>query len=145
MQPPRKLHCVEQKENKMKCQCNRQNGPTPKQNFYLLCDKCANRHMLTICLDHRTSSRSSKMEELKRKATIYGATHFGRSDQPGKKFKVIYNNKVLHFGDSSMQDFTQHHDTQRRKNFKQRMKGVGGGKTYLDKNSPLFWSYHLLW
>ena len=98
-----------------------------------------------MCLDRRTASRASKMEELKRKATNYGATYFGRSDQPGKKFKVIYKNKLLHFGDSSMQDFTQHHDTQRRKNFRKRMKGVGGGKTYLDKNSPLFWSYHLLW
>ena len=85
------------------------------------------------------------MQALEKRALAYGATEFGRSARPGKKFKVRYKDKTLHFGDSSMEDFTQHHSAERRRNFKKRMQGVGDGKTYLDKNSPLFWSYHLLW
>lgn len=92
-----------------------------------------------------TSFKSSKMRQLDKKAKNYGATDFGRSNRPGKKFKVVYQGKAIHFGDSTMQDFTQHHDPQRRRNFKKRMQGVGNGKAYQDKTSALFWSYHLLW
>jgi len=85
------------------------------------------------------------MQELERKALSLGATSFRRSTKPTKKFQVLYKGHLIHFGDRSMQDFTQHKDEQRRKNFRKRMQGVNKGKSWKDKTSPLFWSYHLLW
>ena len=37
-----------------------------------------------------------------------------QSDRKGKKFKVLTpKGNIIHFGDSSMKDFTQHKDKQR--------------------------------
>ena len=109
------------------------------RNFYLLCSECA------LLQERAGGFRSAKLRELEKKAKNYGAAEFGRSSRPGKKFRVLYKGKNIHFGQTGMRDFTQHHDPQRRQNFKKRMQGVGGGKAYRDKESPLFWSYHLLW
>jgi hypothetical protein len=91
---------------------------------------------------------ASKFRDLEQRAKNYGATDFGYSNLENKKFRVVYKGKTIHFGDSTMQDFTQHHSKDRRTNFRQRMKGVlqkDGSPAYKDKTSPLFWSYHLLW
>jgi hypothetical protein len=73
-----------------------------------------------------------------------GFTRVGQekdSTRPGKKWMVLAKKgdsyKVVHGGDSSMQDYTQHHDNQRKKNFWNRM-----GHTS-DKFSPRYWHQRL--
>lgn len=73
-----------------------------------------------------------------------GFTRVGQekdSTRPGKKWMVLAKKgdsyKVVHGGDSSMQDYTQHHDNQRKKNFWNRM-----GHTS-DKFSPRYWHKRL--
>jgi len=46
--------------------------------------------------------------------------------------------KVVHGGYKGMQDYTQHHNEQRRKNFWNRMGGKNSSKA-TDPFSPLYW------
>ena len=69
-----------------------------------------------------------------------------KSDRPGKKWKAVFDNdgksKTTHFGASGMQDYTQHHDKERRERYRQRH------KKDLDTNDPTragYLSYYLLW
>jgi hypothetical protein len=77
-----------------------------------------------------------------------------KSFRKGKKFMVkIYlpkldKDKIIHFGSTSYQDYTQHHDTNRKKNYLTRSAGLRNGKGKLTKNdytSPNFWSRRKLW
>ena len=106
------------------------------------------KHVVNMEDSLRIVEAASKFQDLEKRAKNYGATDFGYSNLEKKKFRVVYKGKTIHFGDSAMQDFTQHHSNDRRTNFRQRMKSVlkkDGSPAYKDKNSPLFWSYHLLW
>lgn len=74
------------------------------------------------------------------------------SDRPGKKKMVLAKKgdkvKLLHFGDSKMEDFTQHKDKKRRANYLARSAGIrnkAGELTANDKLSPNFWSRKILW
>lgn len=49
--------------------------------------------------------------------------------------------KVVHFGDSTMQDFTQHKDTARRERYRSRHQR----DNLDDPGSPGFWSWYALW
>ena len=56
--------------------------------------------------------------------------------------------KLLHFGDSRYQDFTQHKDEKRRASYLKRAKGIKnkqGKLTWKDKNTKNYWSVHYLW
>ena len=56
--------------------------------------------------------------------------------------------KLLHFGDASMQDFTQHKDKQRKKNYLNRSAGIkdkSGNLTANNKNSANYWSRKINW
>jgi hypothetical protein len=69
-----------------------------------------------------------------------------RSSRPGKKWMVRVptssgRGKVVHFGDSSMQDFTQHKDTARRERYWNRHQR----DNLDDPGSPGFWSWYALW
>lgn len=72
-----------------------------------------------------------------------------RSTRPGKKWMVRVptssgRGKVVHFGDSSMKDFTQHEDSvrmARRKAYRDRH----AGDNLDDPGSPGFWSWYALW
>ena len=69
-----------------------------------------------------------------------------RSTRPGKKWMVRVptssgRGKVVHFGDSTMQDFTQHKDTARRERYWSRHQS----DNLDDPGSPGFWSWHALW
>jgi hypothetical protein len=75
-----------------------------------------------------------------------------KSNKKGKKGKVfVMKNgvkRLIHFGDSNMQDFTQHKDLERRKSYLARSKGIkdkDGKLTYNNKNSPNYWSRKVLW
>ena len=82
------------------------------------------------------------------KAKQLGASEFGLSDSKDKRFYVRYNNKIIHFGLKNGETFIDHHDKIKRKNWRKRhskIKNKYGQYVYLLKNSPSFWSYHLLW
>ncbi len=75
-----------------------------------------------------------------------------KSTKAGKKMMVyvMKNGKktLIHFGDSSMKDFTQHKDEARRKSYLARSGGIRnkqGKLTKNDKNSANYWSRKILW
>lgn len=65
-----------------------------------------------------------------------------QSTRPGKKWMVLAKKgddyKVVHGGDKSMQDYTQHGSEKRRENFWNRMGGKNSEKAS-DPFSPLYW------
>ena len=74
------------------------------------------------------------------------------SKAKNKKFSVYVmkdgKKKLIHFGSSLHQDFTQHKDEKRRKSYLARAKGIKNKKgelTWKDKNTPNYWSVHYLW
>lgn len=75
------------------------------------------------------------------------------SKAKNKKFSVIVKSdsgkkKLINFGDSRYQDFTQHGDKKRRESYRKRARGITnkkGEKVYLNKNTPAYWSYNYLW
>lgn len=103
-------------------------------NFSFLCARCA-----------LLRAREEREQRIREHALRLGATDFKRSVSKGKKYCVQYKGKKIHFGASGMQDFTQHRDNERRRNFRRRAEGIKNGEAYKDKFSPLYWSYHLLW
>lgn len=70
-----------------------------------------------------------------------------KSDKPKKKYYVVIDKqdgkrtKKIYFGDSSYEDYTQHHDKQRREQYRSRH----SGDNIHDYNSAGFWSWHVLW
>lgn len=70
-----------------------------------------------------------------------------KSDKPDKKWQAIFRTdngrfKTTHFGAKGMDDYTQHHDKERRERYRQRH------KKDLETNDPTragYLSYHLLW
>jgi hypothetical protein len=69
-----------------------------------------------------------------------------KSDRPGKKKMVLAKEgekvRVVHFGDSTMKDFTQHGSKARRKSYCARSGGIKGGQGKLSAN---YWSRKTLW
>ena len=74
-----------------------------------------------------------------------------KSTKKGKKGMVFVKSesggkRLIHFGDSSMQDFTQHKDEKRRASYCARSGGIRNKAGKLpDKNSPNWWSRKVLW
>jgi len=75
-----------------------------------------------------------------------------KSKAKNKKFSVYVmkdgKKKLIHYGDSRYEDFTQHKDKERRKSYLLRAKGIRNKKgelTYKDKNSANYWSVKTLW
>ena len=70
-----------------------------------------------------------------------------KSSKPDKKYMAVFENengrqKTTHFGDSSAQDYLQHHDKERRERYRTRH------KKDLETGDPTragFLSYYLLW
>jgi len=69
-----------------------------------------------------------------------------KSTRPGKKMmvKACQNGKerLVHFGDSSMQDYRQHKSKARRKSYCARSGGIKGGDGKLSAN---YWARKVLW
>lgn len=76
----------------------------------------------------------------KRGFTRVGAKR--KSNRPGKKWMVLAKKgdkyKIVHGGYKGMQDYTQHRNRKRQKNFWNRMGGRNSGKA-TDPFSPLYW------
>lgn len=75
-----------------------------------------------------------------------------KSSNPKKKGMVYVkkngNKRLIHFGDAKMQDFTQHKDPKRRKNYLNRSAGIRdkqGNLTANNKNSANYWSRKVNW
>jgi hypothetical protein len=72
-----------------------------------------------------------------------------KSNRKNKKFKVLTpNGKIIHFGDSRYEDFTQHKDKKRQENYCKRARGIKNKKgelTYKDPESANYYSYKFLW
>lgn len=71
------------------------------------------------------------------------------SSREGKKWmvKITFIDggvKTIHFGDSTMEDYTQHHDAVRRQRFHQRFASLIE-KTKNNPLSPMYYSAKLLW
>jgi hypothetical protein len=69
-----------------------------------------------------------------------------KSWRAGKK-KVVKacangQERIVHFGDSSMKDFTQHRSKERRKSYCARSGGIKGGEGKLSAN---YWARKVLW
>ena len=69
----------------------------------------------------------------------------GYSNNKNKKYYVILKNgKIIDYGNINYQDYIIHQDDKRRDNFKKRFH-----KLYMKNKdnieSPLFWSYNILW
>jgi len=96
------------------------------------------------------SSLKVATEEWKRNKPLYKPV---KSNKSGKKGMVYVldkngNKRLLHFGDSSMEDFTQHKDKDRRKNYLARSAGIkdkDGNLTKNNKNKANFYSRKYLW
>lgn len=78
---------------------------------------------------------------------------YEKSDRPAKKWMTTRpDGKVVYFGSPAHEDFTQHHDLERRKRFRARMAGIilksgpNKGKKAIDiKFSPAWLSYYVTW
>ena len=75
-----------------------------------------------------------------------------KSSKAGKKGMVYVmkdgSKKLIHFGLSSMQDYTQHKDKDRKKSYCARSGGITdktGKLTKNNKNSANYWSRKILW
>ncbi len=85
---------------------------------------------------------------MEQKARRLGASEFGLSDRKKKRFYVVYDNKIIHFGLKNGHSFIDHHDKTKRENWRKRhtkIMNMRGEYVYLLKSSPSFWSYNLLW
>ncbi len=74
-----------------------------------------------------------------------------KSSKAGKKGQVYVKSdsggkRLIHFGDSSMQDFTQHKDEKRRASYCARSGGIKDKSGKLPgKDSANWWSRKILW
>jgi hypothetical protein len=66
-----------------------------------------------------------------------------KSERKGKKFKVKSpSGKILHFGNSLYEDFTQHRDEVRRKSYCARSSGIRNKQGKLTKNNKESANYY---
>jgi len=63
------------------------------------------------------------------------------STRKGKKWMVRVDGRLIHFGSASHDDYTIHHDKERRRRYSIRHKN----DNIHDENKPGFWAYWLLW
>ena len=88
-------------------------------------------------------------ENWKKNKPLYIPVKSSNSKKKGMVY-VIKNDKkrLIYFGDSSMEDFTQHKDKERRKNYLSRSGGITdkvGNLTKNNKNSANYYSRKYLW
>ena len=86
-----------------------------------------------------------------------GNYNYLKSTRSNKKLMTVVRGKIVHFGDSSMQQYTDktgiwkhkdHKDKKRQKSYLARAKGIknkNGDLTYRDPTSPNWHSVRILW
>lgn len=81
-------------------------------------------------------------------AIKFGASDFGRSKRKNKRFYVVYDDKIIHFGSDVGKTYYDHNDKLKRDNWYKRHSKIynkEGIQSIKNKHSPAFWSAHLLW
>ena len=82
------------------------------------------------------------------KAKKLGATDFGKSKIKGKKYYIIYNNKIINFGSEEGSTFIDHFDKGIKNAWIARhskIKNKDGQHVIKLKSSPSYWSKNILW
>ena len=99
-----------------------------------------------------TSLKEKSAEVEYRGRTFPGYNKPIRSDRKGKKKMVLVKRgdkiKLVHFGQKGYEDFTQHKDKKRQKNYLTRSAGIrnkSGKLTKDDPFSPNYWARRKLW
>ena len=85
---------------------------------------------------------------LRERAIKLGATDLVPSLRRDKKWAVLYRGRWINFGAKGYEDFRQHHDPVRRASYRKRHAGIllkYGRPAYTVKESPAYWSWHVLW
>ena len=88
------------------------------------------------------------MSSVKDKAKRLGATELGISTRATKRFYVLYQGKVIHFGARGGSTFLDHGDPVKRDAWRARHSKIvsaDGTPFYMIKTSPEYWAWHLLW
>ena len=87
----------------------------------------------------------SNPEVVFRRARDYGINHIAISTHASKKYMIrTPDNRIVHFGQFGMEDFTKHKNEKRRSAYLARANGIKGDWK-LDKYSPNNLSINLLW
>ena len=72
-----------------------------------------------------------------------------KSNKKSKKWMTVSpSGKTVYWGSPNMQDYTQHHDRQRRKSYRKRASGIllkDGTRAIDRKYSPAFYAYYVTW
>lgn len=81
-------------------------------------------------------------------ARFYGATDLYKSNIEGKRYTVVFDNKIIHFGSSEGKAYIDHFDDKKRRAWYSRHYEIlnkEGKRVIHLKSSPSFWSARLLW
>ena len=82
-------------------------------------------------------------DELRKKAKFLGVTQFGKSCVKNKRYYVIYNNKIIHFGSDVGRTFIDHNNIDKKKAWYARHSKIRNCINL--RSSPSYWSANLLW
>ena len=89
------------------------------------------------------------LKTFKEKKPLYKPRTSTKSGKKGMVYVIKDGKKILlHFGDATMKDFTQHKDPKRRKSYLARSGGIRdkqGRLTKNNRNSANYWSRKILW
>ena len=90
-----------------------------------------------------------KLNKVRKKAKSLGIKgDIVKSSKQNKKYDLVIGNKKISFGAKGYDDYLDHNDEKRRKNYRARHSGIinkDGRKAISIKNSPAYLSYNLLW
>ena len=104
--------------------------------------------MTAISLVLRFYYPNINMDNLYKKAIKLGGSDFGISTTQHKRFFVVYDGRIIHFGSKHAKTFIDHHDDDKRKAWIARhskIKNKDGQYVIHLKTSPSYWSCKILW
>ena len=85
---------------------------------------------------------------MEKRAKMYGATEFGKSTTTNKRYYVVYNGKIINFGQPGAHTYADGATVQKRDAYRARHRKIklkDGSFAYKNKNQASFWAYRLLW
>jgi hypothetical protein len=88
------------------------------------------------------------MVSLRKRALELGATDFGESKRNGKRYYVVYDGEIIHFGSDRGSTFVDHKDENIKNAWLARhsqIKNRAGEFVINLKTSPAYWSHKILW
>jgi hypothetical protein len=89
-----------------------------------------------------------KLAAARARARELGLPEPRSSQNPRHKLYVVYNGREIHFGARGYSDYLQHRDDDRRARYRIRHRAIllaSGRPAYTDRNSPAYYSWHILW